>query len=139
MLLTVRVQSERGRKHAEAELNEVSLRINELSVTITNLNNDKRRFDGDLTNLQAELEEALVARRAAEDRADRSQMELARLTEELRQVLPCLCVMSSSRVPSFLILVVLHFVHSHTHTLSKQISCCRYFTCLPRRSKNFNY
>jgi len=67
-------------------LGEVSTRINELTVTITNLNNDKRRLEADLANLQAELEEALAARRAAEDRADRAQMELNRLAEELRQV-----------------------------------------------------
>ena len=65
---------------------EVSVRINELTVTITNLNNDKRRLEADLANLQAELEEALMARRAAEDRADRTQAELNRLIEELRQV-----------------------------------------------------
>jgi len=67
----------------------MTVRINELSVTITNLNNDKRRLEGDLANLQAELEEALAARRAAEDRADRTQMELNRLIEELRQVPHC--------------------------------------------------
>jgi len=80
------MQSERGRKHAEAELGEMSVRVNELSITVTNLNNDKRRLEGDLANLQAELEEALTARRAAEDRADRAQLEVNRLTEELRQV-----------------------------------------------------
>jgi len=85
------VQSERGRKHAEAELAELSVRVNELSVTITNLSNDKRRLEGDLANLQAELEEALLARRAAEDRADRAQVEINRLVEELRQV----CILSS--------------------------------------------
>lgn len=85
--LTLRcMQSERGRKHAEAELGEMSVRVNELSITVTNLNNDKRRLEGDLANLQAELEEALTARRAAEDRADRAQLEVNRLTEELRQV-----------------------------------------------------
>lgn len=65
------------------------MRVNELSVTITNLNNDKRRLEGDLANLQAELEEALSARRAAEDRADRAQLELNRLIEELKQVSSC--------------------------------------------------
>ena len=66
------------------------MRINELTVTITNLNNDKRRLEADLANLQAELEEALSAKRAAEDRADRTQMELNRLAEELQQVRHCL-------------------------------------------------
>jgi len=83
------VQSERGRKHAEAEIGELSTRVSELTITITNLNNDKRRLEADLANLQAELEEALAARRAAEDRADRAQMELNRLAEELRQVGRC--------------------------------------------------
>jgi len=69
----------------------MSVRVNELSITITNLNNDKRRLEGDIANLQAELEEALTARRAAEDRADRAQMEITRLTEELRQVCHYLC------------------------------------------------
>jgi len=82
------IQSERGRKHAEAELGEVSARVSEMSVTITNVNNDKRRLEADLANLQAELEEALTARGAAEDRADRAQAELGRLAEELRQVRP---------------------------------------------------
>lgn len=46
---------------------------------------DKRRFEGDLATLHAELEEVLSARRAAEDRADRLQQELGRLADELRQ------------------------------------------------------
>lgn len=62
------------------------MRVNELSVSISNVNNDKRRLEADLANLQAELDEALIARRAADDRADRAQMELNRLAEELRQV-----------------------------------------------------
>jgi len=76
-------------------LGELTVRVNELSVTMTNLNNDKRRLEGDLANLQAELEEALAARRAAEDRADRTQMEMNRLVEELRQVCHCPCHVSS--------------------------------------------
>ena len=71
-------------------MSELTVRINEMSVTITNLSNDKRRLEADLANLQAELEEALMARRAAEDRADRAQAELNRLIEELRQVCPSL-------------------------------------------------
>ena len=86
------MQSERGRKNAEAEVGELTVRINDMSVTITNLSNDKRRLEADLANLQAELEEALMARRAAEDRADRAQAELNRLVEELRQV--CLSVIA---------------------------------------------
>lgn len=38
-----------------------------------------------MASMQADLDEALNARRAAEDRADRLQAELNRLADELRQ------------------------------------------------------
>jgi len=53
-------------------------------VTINNIHADRRRHDGDVAALQADLDEALAARRAAEERADRAQNELNRLVEELR-------------------------------------------------------
>jgi myosin heavy chain 6/7 len=67
------------------ELSEVVTRVNELTVTITSLTGDKRRGESDFAGLQAELEEALLGRRSAEERADRAQLELNRLAEELRQ------------------------------------------------------
>jgi len=39
-----------------------------------------------MQSMHSDLNEALNARRAAEERADRLQMEVNRLTEELRQV-----------------------------------------------------
>lgn len=64
----------------------MSTRINELSVTITSLSSEKRRLEAENAALTADLEDALSARRAAEERADRAQAEIARLAEELRQV-----------------------------------------------------
>ena len=55
-------------------------------MTITSLTGDKRRLEAELPALQSELEDALAARRAAEERADRAQGELARLADELRLV-----------------------------------------------------
>jgi len=60
-------------------------RVNELNITVTTLTGDKRRMEGDITAMQADMDEALNARRAAEERADRLNSELQRLTEELRQ------------------------------------------------------
>jgi chromosome segregation ATPase len=86
MFGVVIVQTDRSRKNAEAELHDVSTRVNELAVTVTSLTGDKRRLEAEIAALQAELEEALSGRRAAEERADRAQAELGRLADELRQV-----------------------------------------------------
>lgn len=79
------IQAERARKNAEGELHEASTRINELTISITAITGDKRRMESDIAAMQADLDEALNARRNAEDRADRLQMEVNRLMEELRQ------------------------------------------------------
>merc|ERR1712038_328302 len=77
--------AERARKNAEGELHETSVRINELTISITALTGDKRRMEADIAAMQADLDEALNARRAAEERADRLQGEANRLADELRQ------------------------------------------------------
>lgn len=77
--------SERARKNAEGEMHETSTRISELTITITALTGDKRRMEADIAAMQADLDEALNARRNAEERGDRLQAEVNRLTEELRQ------------------------------------------------------
>lgn len=77
--------AEKGRKHADGELHEAVSRISELTVAITTLSNDKRRIEADVGSMHADLDEALNARRAAEERADRLQMEINRLVDELRQ------------------------------------------------------
>jgi myosin heavy chain 6/7 len=77
--------AERARKNAENELGDATTRINELNISITTLTSDKRRFESDMASMQHDLDEALNARRAAEDRADRLQAELNRLADELRQ------------------------------------------------------
>jgi len=78
-------QSERARKNAEGALSEASTRINELTIQITTITGDRRRFESELSSLRAEADEATRARREAEDRADRLQLEVNRLIEELRR------------------------------------------------------
>jgi len=77
--------AERARKNAEGELHDAGVRINELTISITTITNEKRRLEADLGSMQGDLDEALNARRAAEERADRLANENARLAEELRQ------------------------------------------------------
>ncbi|VDD75996.1 unnamed protein product, partial [Mesocestoides corti] len=77
--------SDRARKNAESELNDANTRISELTMTVNTLTNDKRRLEGDIGVMQADLDEAVNARKAAEDRADRLNAEVLRLADELRQ------------------------------------------------------
>merc|ERR1712076_173285 len=49
------------------------------------MSNDKRRLEADLAAMHGDLDEAMNARRGAEERADRFGSEVNRLTEELRQ------------------------------------------------------
>ena len=54
-------------------------------MQVTVLTNDKRRMEGDIAAMQADLDEAINAQKAAEDRADRLAAEVNRLADELRQ------------------------------------------------------
>jgi chromosome segregation ATPase len=77
--------AERGRKNAEVELNEVNIRISEITIQMTSLTNDKRRLEQDLAAMQSDLDDALNAQHAAEERAERLAAENHRLADELRQ------------------------------------------------------
>jgi chromosome segregation ATPase len=66
-------------------LADASTRINELTISVTSLTGDKRRMEADFQAMHADLDESISARRAAEERADRLQLEVNRLTDELRQ------------------------------------------------------
>src|SRR6218665_1212432 len=78
-------QAERARKNAENELGDESTRINELTISVTNLTGDKRRMEADFLTMHSDLDDALKGRSAAQERADRLQLEVKRLTDELRQ------------------------------------------------------
>lgn len=84
-VLNLSWQSERARKNAEGELGEASTRVNELTISITSLSSDKRRLESDLQSLSSNVDEAFNARRSAEERADRLQLEVNRLVDELHQ------------------------------------------------------
>lgn len=79
------MQSDRARKNAENELADATSRINELTIIVTSLTGDKRRMEADIQAMQADLDDAINSRRASDERADRLQIEVNRLTEELRQ------------------------------------------------------
>ncbi|RTG83447.1 myosin heavy chain 6/7 [Schistosoma bovis] len=76
---------ERLRKHAETELEEAQSRVSELTMQVNTLTNDKRRLEGDIGVMQADMDDAINAKQASEDRATRLNNEVLRLADELRQ------------------------------------------------------
>lgn len=71
------MQSEKARKNAENELQEAAQRVSELTVNLTTIINERRRMEADFSSMHADMDEAINARRAAEERADRLQAEVS--------------------------------------------------------------
>ncbi|KAG5442502.1 Paramyosin, partial [Clonorchis sinensis] len=54
--------ADRARKHAENEMNEAQTRVSELTMQVNTLTNDKRRLEGDISVMQADMDEAINAK-----------------------------------------------------------------------------
>ncbi|XP_056148609.1 myosin-7-like [Lampris incognitus] len=78
-------QSERGRKLAEQELLDVSERVQLLHSQNTSLINQKKKLEGDTSQLQTEVEEALQECRNAEEKAKKAITDAAMMAEELKK------------------------------------------------------
>jgi len=71
------VQAEKARKNAEAELSDSSSHVTEINIVMQNLTNDKHRLEGDMVMMRQQLDDAVTARRAAEERSERLGIEVA--------------------------------------------------------------
>uniref|UniRef100_A0A3B4WZ27 Myosin heavy chain 6 n=1 Tax=Seriola lalandi dorsalis TaxID=1841481 RepID=A0A3B4WZ27_SERLL len=78
-------QTERGRKLAEQELLDVSERVQLLHSQNTSLLNQKKKLEGDSTQLQNEVEEAVQECRNAEEKAKKAITDAAMMAEELKK------------------------------------------------------
>ncbi|KAM9211633.1 LOW QUALITY PROTEIN: myosin-6-like, partial [Leptosomus discolor] len=78
-------QSERGRKVAEQELVEASERVQLLHSQNTSLINQKKKLEGDISQLQGEVEEAVQECRNAEEKAKKAITDAAMMAEELKK------------------------------------------------------
>uniref|UniRef100_A0A3Q2QF55 Slow myosin heavy chain 1 n=1 Tax=Fundulus heteroclitus TaxID=8078 RepID=A0A3Q2QF55_FUNHE len=78
-------QSERGRKLAEQELLDVSERVQLLHSQNTSLLNQKKKLEGDIPQLQHEVEDALQECRNAEEKAKKAITDAAMMAEELKK------------------------------------------------------
>uniref|UniRef100_A0A8C1BP85 Uncharacterized protein n=1 Tax=Cyprinus carpio carpio TaxID=630221 RepID=A0A8C1BP85_CYPCA len=78
-------QTERGRKLAEQELLDVSERVQLLHSQNTSLLNQKKKLEGDNSQLQTEVEEAVQECRNAEEKAKKAITDAAMMAEELKK------------------------------------------------------
>uniref|UniRef100_A0A672LV60 Myosin-7-like n=1 Tax=Sinocyclocheilus grahami TaxID=75366 RepID=A0A672LV60_SINGR len=78
-------QTERGRKLAEQELLDISERVQLLHSQNTSLLNQKKKLEGDNSQLQTEVEEAVQECRNAEEKAKKAITDAAMMAEELKK------------------------------------------------------
>ncbi|KAM4662535.1 myosin-4-like [Discoglossus pictus] len=78
-------QTERTRKIAEQELLDVTERVQLLHSQNTSLINSKKKLEGDASQLQGEVEEAIQEARNAEEKAKKAITDAALMAEELKK------------------------------------------------------
>jgi len=81
---TLLEQSDRGRRHAETELNDAKEQISSLTSLNSTLGASKRKLDGEMQALQADLEEMISEAKNSEEKAKKAMIDAARLADELR-------------------------------------------------------
>ncbi|XP_074789696.1 myosin-6 [Denticeps clupeoides] len=84
-LRAVLEQTERARKLAEQELTDATERIQLLHSQNTSLINQKKKQEGDMLQLQNELEESVQENRNAEEKAKKAITDAAMMAEELKK------------------------------------------------------
>ncbi|TKR70123.1 hypothetical protein L596_022184 [Steinernema carpocapsae] len=78
-------EAERARRVAEQDLIEMREIVNDLNNQLSSVTGIKRKLEGELQALHAELDETLSELKNADELSKRAQADAARLAEELRQ------------------------------------------------------
>merc|ERR1719278_621282 len=76
--------AERGKRQTEAELGEARSAVNEMTTVNSRAGAEKRRVEGALHTLQAEIDDMLHQAKASEEKAKKAMVDAARLADELR-------------------------------------------------------
>merc|ERR1712156_153546 len=76
--------AERGKRQTEAELAEARAAVNEMTSVNSRAAADKRRVEGALHTLQAEIDDMLHQAKNSEEKAKKAMVDAARLADELR-------------------------------------------------------
>jgi len=81
---TLLEQSDRGRRQAEAELAESQEMVADLNAKNGSLTASKRKLEGEMQTMQADLDEMLNEAKNSEEKAKKAMVDAARLADELR-------------------------------------------------------
>merc|ERR1712015_258248 len=76
--------AERGKRQTEAELTEARMAVNEMNNVNSHASADKRRLEGAVHTLQAEIDDMLHQAKNSEEKAKKAMVDAARLADELR-------------------------------------------------------
>merc|ERR1712007_326327 len=76
--------AERGKRQTEAELGEARSAVNEMTTVNSRAGAEKRRVEGDLHTMQAEIDDMLHQAKNSEEKAKKAMVDAARLADELR-------------------------------------------------------
>merc|ERR1712223_1305876 len=76
--------AERGYRQTEAELGEARSAVNEMTTVNSRAGAEKRRVEGALHTMQAEIDDMLHQAKNSEEKAKKAMVDAARLADELR-------------------------------------------------------
>ena len=76
--------AERGKRQTEAELGDARGAVNEMGAINSRAGADKRRVEGSLHTMQAEIDDLLHQAKNSEEKAKKAMVDAARLADELR-------------------------------------------------------
>merc|ERR1712088_1198633 len=76
--------AERGKRQTETELAESRSAVNEMATINSRASGDKRRVEGALHTMQAEIDDLLHQAKNSEEKAKKAMVDAARLADELR-------------------------------------------------------
>merc|ERR1712233_28790 len=89
--------AERGKRQTEAELGEARSAVNEMTSVNSRAGAEKRRVEGSLHTMQAEIDDMLHQAKSSEEKAKKAMVDAARLADELRAEQDHVSVLSKTK------------------------------------------
>merc|ERR1712053_61788 len=89
--------AERGKKQTEAELSEARSAVNEMTTVNSRAGAEKRRVEGALHTMQAEIDDMLHQAKNSEEKAKKAMVDAARLADELRAEQDHVCTLTKTK------------------------------------------
>merc|ERR1719374_324602 len=111
--------AERGMRQTEAELSEARNAVNEMNSINSKASADKRRVEGAVHTMHAEIDDMLQQAKNSEEKAKKAMVDAARLADELRAEQDHVNTQQKAKRALETQLVELENVQSHTSDNSK--------------------